>query len=80
MNNKYLLISEILNEKSIKSMYRNAGITPPRGNKRIHTSRAHKSVIWYMKKKGLSKEDAWKRTMGGMGKYAINPSHRRTTK
>jgi len=46
--------------------------------KGIHTRKAHKAVIRYMQQ-GLSKNEAWKRTMGGMGKHAIKPSHRRTT-
>lgn len=63
--------------EAVYKLYRNAGLTPPKGNKHIHTLRAHKAVVNYMKK-GLSKEEAWKRVQGGMGKYAINKSHRRT--
>ena len=64
--------------KRIKELYRKAGLTPPKG-KGIHTERAHRAVIRYLKK-GLSKEEAWKRVIGGMGKYAIKKSHQRTTK
>jgi len=60
----------------IKAMYRAAGFTPPKG-KGIHTVRAHRAVIEYLKK-GLSKNEAWKRVIGGMGKYAIRKAHRRT--
>uniref|UniRef100_A0A6M3IFL0 Uncharacterized protein n=1 Tax=viral metagenome TaxID=1070528 RepID=A0A6M3IFL0_9ZZZZ len=62
--------------EAIKSLYRNAGITPPKG-KGIHTKRAHEAVVGYLKK-GLSKDEAWKRVMGGLGKHAIKPGHRRT--
>jgi len=61
----------------IKQLYRDAGLTPPKG-RGIHTERAHKAVIGYLKQ-GLSKDEAWKRVIGGMGKHAINPSHRRET-
>ena len=61
---------------AIKDLYRNAGLTPPKG-KGIHTKRAHEAVIKYLKK-DFSKEEAWKRVIGGMGKYAINKSHRKT--
>jgi len=62
--------------EAIKRLYKKAGLSPPDG-KGIHATRAHKAVIEYMKK-GLSKKEAWKRVIGGMGKHAINPSHRRT--
>ena len=62
--------------KSVIAAYNKAGITPPKGGKEIHPMRAHKAVIAYIKK-GLSKDEAWKRVVGGMGKNAINPSHRR---
>jgi hypothetical protein len=64
--------------RRIRKMYRQAGLKPPDG-KGIHTEDAHKAVIDYLKK-GLSKDEAWKRVIGGMGKHAIKPSHRRTTK
>ena len=62
--------------KKIRNMYRDAALTTPKG-KGIHTPRAHKAVISYLKK-GLSKSEAWRRTMGSLGKYAIKKSHRRT--
>jgi hypothetical protein len=62
--------------ETIKRMYRKAGIAAPDG-KGIHTAMAHKAVISYIKK-GLSKDEAWKRVIGGMGKYAIKKAHRRT--
>jgi len=62
--------------QEIKDMYRNAGLKPPEG-KGIHTKNAHKCVINYLKK-GFSKDEAWKRCVGGMGaKNAIKKSHRR---
>lgn len=63
--------------EAIKSEYRKAGIAPPQHGKGVHTMRAHKAVIKY-RKKGMSKSEAWKRVMGGMGKYAVKPGHRRT--
>jgi len=56
--------------ENIRRMYRKAGMKPPNG-KGLHTARAHRAVIWYMKKKGLSKSEAWKRVIGGMGKWAF---------
>ena len=73
------IINQYLQEtEAIKSLYRNAGFTPPKG-KGIHTKIAHQCVVSYLKK-GLKKDEAWKRCMGGIGKYAIKKAHRRTTK
>lgn len=62
----------------IKREYKKAGIKPPDG-KGIHTLAAHKCVVNYLKK-GLSKSEAWKRCMGGLGKHAVKKTHRRTVK
>ncbi len=60
--------------KAIRKAYRQAGLTPPKG-KGIHTLRAHKCVIRYLKK-GLSKDEAWKRCVGGLGRnLAVKKSH-----
>lgn len=62
--------------KAIKAAYKAAGQEVPDG-KGIHTLRAHKCVIVYLKK-GMSKNEAWKRCMGGMGaKYAVKKAHRK---
>jgi hypothetical protein len=75
--------------KDIMNVYRESGL--PRSDwpkkhgssgkrgRGIHTKRAHKAAVRYMKQ-GLSKSEAWKRVQGGMGKHAIKPGHRRTTK
>jgi len=63
--------------ESVNRLYRNAGFAPPKGNKHVHPLRAHKAVVNYMKK-GLSKSEAWRRVVGGMGKNAINKAHRKT--
>lgn len=62
--------------EGIRREYHKAGISPPDG-KGVHTLRAHKAVIAY-RKKGLSKSEAWKRVVGGMGKWAIKAAHRKT--
>ena len=60
--------------KRIKSEYSKAGLSSPDG-KGIHTLRAHKCVISYLKK-GMSKDEAWKRCMGGLGRdKAVKKSH-----
>ena len=60
--------------RRIKSEYTKAGLNPPDG-KGIHTLRAHKCVVNYLKK-GMSKEEAWKRCMGGLGRNnAVKKSH-----
>jgi len=60
--------------KQIREVYKKAGITPPKG-KGLHTLRAHRAVISYLKK-GMSKEEAWKRVMGGMGRnLVVKKSH-----
>ena len=60
--------------KQIKQAYRKAGLTPPDG-KGIHTLRAHECVIEYLKK-GFSKDEAWKRCMGGLGRNrAVKKAH-----
>jgi len=61
--------------EAIKALYFKAGITPPQG-RGVHTIDAHRAVIRY-RKQGLTKSEAWKRVVGGMGKHAIKPSHRR---
>lgn len=61
--------------EAIRKAYTNAGQTPPDG-KGIHTMRAHKCVISYLKK-GLSKDEAWKRCMGSLGRnLAVKAGHR----
>lgn len=71
--------------KAIMDMYRHSGVPESKWPKRnpdgtrgrgIHTRRAHQAVLQYLKK-GMSKQEAWKRVQGGMGKYAIKPEHRR---
>ena len=61
---------------AIDALYTKAGFKPPEG-RGIHTMRAHRAVVEYLEK-GLSKEEAWKRVIGGMQKYAIKADHRRT--
>lgn len=62
--------------KGIKRLYTKAGLTPPKG-KGIHTKLAHECVVDYLKK-GFSKNEAWKRCMGGLGKErAVKESHQR---
>lgn len=61
--------------KAIKQAYRLAGLKAPKG-KGIHTKRAHDCVITY-RKKGLAKDEAWKRCMGGLGRnLAVKKGHR----
>lgn len=55
--------------KAVKAAYRKHGVEPPNG-KGIHTLRAHKAVARYMGK-GMSKNEAWKRVMGGMGRDKV---------
>lgn len=63
--------------QEIRKEYHKAGLKPPNG-KGIHTKRAHQCVINYQKK-GLSKNEAWKRCMGGLGsKLAVKKSHQRS--
>jgi len=63
--------------ESIRQLYISAGLTPPRG-KGLHTLRAHICVVSYLKK-GLSKNEAWKRCVGGLGAgLAVKKAHRRT--
>lgn len=60
--------------EAIKREYRKAGVKAPDG-KGIHTLRAHRAVIEYLKK-GVPKDEAWKRVMGGMGRNAaVKKSH-----
>jgi hypothetical protein len=60
--------------KQIREAYRKAGLKPPKG-KGIHTLRAHECVIRYLKK-GFSKDEAWQRCMGGLGRNrAVKKSH-----
>lgn len=67
--------------EAIKKAYNKAGLSvkagAPKGGKGIHTLRAHKAVIRYLKG-GMSRNEAWKRVVGGMGKHAIKKPHRRT--
>lgn len=54
---------------NIREMYKRAGYKAPGKHKGKHKrSEAHAQVIRYMKK-GLSKQEAWKRVMGGFGKH-----------
>jgi len=65
--------------EAIRKKYTKAGLSPPDG-KGIHTARAHDCVIAYLKK-GFSKNEAWKRCMGGLGRnLAVRKSHRRPKK
>jgi hypothetical protein len=60
--------------KAIKDLYTGAGLTPPEG-KGIHTKRFHEIAVSYLKK-GFSKEEAYKRAMGGLGRnLAVKKSH-----
>lgn len=60
--------------ESIREKYKAAGLKAPDG-KGIHTVKAHDCVINYLKK-GLSKDEAWKRCMGGLGRNkAVKKSH-----
>jgi len=62
--------------EAIRKAYKQAGQSPPDG-KGIHTLRAHKCVISYLNK-GFSKDEAWKRCMGGLGRdLAVKKAHRR---
>ncbi len=58
--------------RDIVNLYKKAGVTPPKGGRKgkHKTKRAHKAVLRYMGK-GLSKNEAWKRVVGGMGKHAF---------
>ena len=64
----------------IKNLYKKANVPMRRAGikkgKGIHTEAAHQCVINYLKK-GFRASEAWKRCVGGLGKAAINPSHRR---
>jgi len=68
--------------KEIAEAYHKAGMPvtagAPKGGKGLHTLRAHKAVINYLKK-GVPRNEAWKRVIGGMGKNAVKKSHQRTT-
>jgi len=60
--------------REIKSLYRREGLKPPDG-KGIHTKVAHQCVVNYLKK-GFSKDEAWKRCMGGIGREkAVKKAH-----
>lgn len=67
--------------KRIKEAYKKAGVdikrAVPKGGRGVHTLKGHKCVISYLKK-GLSRKEAWKRCIGGLGKHAIKKSHRKT--
>ena len=61
--------------KKIMAMYKKAGVSPPSPGKGIHTEAAHSCVINY-RKKGMAKDEAWKRCMGGLGRNkAVKKSH-----
>ena len=63
--------------EAIKKVYRRAGLKSPDG-KGIHTKVAHECVVNYLKK-GFSKDEAWKRCMGGLGAAkAVKKSHQRS--
>jgi len=60
--------------EQIRKIYRKAGIKPPDG-KGVHTAAAHQCVVNY-RKKGMSKNEAWKRCMGGLGRNrAVKKAH-----
>ena len=60
--------------QAIRKLYTDKGLTPPEG-KGIHTKRAHECVVKYLAK-GLSKDEAWKRCIGGIGRdLAVKKSH-----
>ncbi len=62
--------------KAIKAEYKKAGVEAPDG-KGIHTMRFHKCSIAYMKK-GMNKNEAYKRCMGGIGRdLSVKKEHRR---
>ena len=66
--------------EEIRKLYEEAGLLSqmPEG-KGMNTVAAHKCVISYLKK-GVSKDEAWKRCVGGMGEKAITPEHRRAAR
>jgi len=60
--------------KAIRELYRKKGLKSPDG-KGIHTYTAHKCVTNYLSK-GVSKDEAWKRCMGGLGRNkAVKKTH-----
>ena len=60
--------------EEIRKLYHKAWVSPPDG-KGIHTKAFHECATNYMKK-GLSKEEAYKRCMGGLGRdEAVKKSH-----
>lgn len=62
--------------EAIRKAYKKAGQKPPNG-KGIHTLRFHTCAIAYLKK-GFSKDEAYKRCMGGIGRdLAVKKSHQR---
>lgn len=62
--------------EAIKRLYTSAGLAAPTG-KGIHTMRAHRCVVRYLKK-GFAKNEAWQRCMGGLGRdRAVKKGHRR---
>lgn len=59
---------------TIRKLYQRAGEKAPNG-KGEHTLRAHKCVVNYLKR-GLAKDEAWKRCMGGLGRnLAVKKAH-----
>lgn len=62
--------------EGVKNMYRNAGITPPKG-KGIHTKKFHEAAVGLIKE-GYPKDSAYAIAMSRLGKKgAVNASHRR---
>ena len=60
--------------KAIKALYSKEGLKAPDG-KGVHTALAHACVVGYLKK-GFSKDEAWKRCVGGLGRNkAVKKSH-----
>lgn len=65
--------------QAIRQLYKDAGLKAPAG-KGLHTLRAHKCVVSYLKK-GFSTKEAWERCMGGLGaELAVKKAHRQPTK
>lgn len=63
-------------EPAIAKVYRDAGFEPPAG-KGMHTLAFHTCAVQYLKK-GLSRDEAYKRCMGGLGPdAAVRAEHRR---
>lgn len=66
--------------RDIQQLYKKSGVSMKRAGikkgKGIHTKEAHSCVIDYIKGKGLSAKEAWKRCIGGLGRdIAVKKSH-----